>query len=209
MFLLPRRDWRLAFALSAMVPVMSLAGGVYYSVDTKSRADSMARISEGANLAEEVFSAVRTVYAYGSQQRLSKLYDVSNLQARKEANKGVVAGAITMSVYYFAFYAGYALAIFFGTMLVYQGKATVGDVIACMEAVVIGALSIALIGPQTQAIQGATSASAKILPTIWRVPPIDSASQEGKRPTSVRVLLHSSGKPLDGRESRKVLKPSQ
>lgn len=168
---------------------MSLAGGVYYSVDTKSRADSMARISEGANLAEEVFSAVRTVYAYGSQRKLFNLYNVKNEQARAEANKGVIAAACTMAVYYFAFYAGYALAIFFGTMLVYQGKATVGDVIACMEAVVIGALSIALIGPQTQAIQGATGACAKILPTIWRVPPIDSASEDGKRPASVSIAL--------------------
>lgn len=66
-------------------------------------------------------------------------------------------------------------------MLVYQGKASVGDVIACMEAVVIGALSISLIGPQTQAINGAKGASAKVLPTIWRVPPIDSASPEGRK----------------------------
>lgn len=172
-----------------MIPVMSFAGAVYYSIDTKSRASSMSHISEGANLAEEVFSAVRTVYAYGSQKKLSSLYDVSNSKARKEANKGVIAAALTMCVYYFAFYAGYALAIFFGTMLVYQGKATVGDVIACMEAVVIGALSIALIGPQTQAIQGATGACAKILPTIWRVPPIDSASEQGKRPTSVSIAM--------------------
>lgn len=65
-------------------------------------------------------------------------------------------------------------------MLVYQGKASVGDVIACMEAVVVGALSISLIGPQTQAMNGAKAAAAKVLPTVWRVPPIDSASSAGK-----------------------------
>lgn len=62
----------------------------------------MAKVGEGANLAEEVFSSVRTVHAYGSQEKLAKLYNVSNLQAQKEANVGVIAAALSMSAYYFA-----------------------------------------------------------------------------------------------------------
>lgn len=85
-----------------MLPVMILAGSLYFAFDSKAKAAAMAKISEGSNLAEEVFAAVRTVQAYGSQNKLADLYNVSNKKAQLEANKGVLAGAICMSIYYFS-----------------------------------------------------------------------------------------------------------
>lgn len=156
------------------------AGSFYYTIDAKSRSEMMAHIGEGGNLAEEVFSAVRTVHAYGAQRKLADLYDFSNRKARKSAAKGVWAATGSVTVYYFVFYSAYALAFFFGTKLVLNDQATVGDIVACMEAIVVGALAISSISPQIQAINGAGGAAIKILPTIWRIPPIDSLSTEGK-----------------------------
>lgn len=85
-----------------MLPAMILAGSLYFAFDSKARAASMAKIAEGSNLAEEVFSAVRTVQAYGSQDKLANLYQVANKQAQQEAKKGILAASICMSVYYFS-----------------------------------------------------------------------------------------------------------
>ena len=85
-----------------MLPVMILAGSLYFAFDSKARAASIAKIAEGSNLVEEVFSAVRTVQAYGSQSKLAKLYQVTNTQAQEAAKKGIVAASLCMSVYYFA-----------------------------------------------------------------------------------------------------------
>lgn len=85
-----------------MLPIMILAGSLYFAFDSKAKAASMAKIAEGSNLAEEVFSAIRTVQAYGSQNKLASLYQVANNKAQQEANKGVLAAAICMAVYYFS-----------------------------------------------------------------------------------------------------------
>lgn len=85
-----------------MLPVMILAGSLYFAFDSKARTASMAKIAEGSNLAEEVFSAVRTVQAYGSQTKLANLYQVTNKQAQEAARKGTAAAASCMGVYYFA-----------------------------------------------------------------------------------------------------------
>lgn len=52
-------------------------------------------------------------------------------------------------------------------------------------AILIGAFSLAMMAPEMQAISNARAAASKLFTTIDRIPPIDSASEAGLRPTEI------------------------
>ena len=71
----------------------------------------------------------------------------------------------------------------------------------------VGAFSLSQIAPNLQAVGYATGAANKVLFTIWRVPPIDSASSEGEKPSQVAgtISLHNVDFYYPSRPSVKVL----
>ena len=89
----------------------------------------------------------------------------------------------------FAIYSAYALAFFYGGILVTQGRATSGIVINVFLAVLIGSFSMAMLAPEVQAITKARAAAAKLYSTIDRVPAIDSSDPSGSRPDSVKGTI--------------------
>lgn len=92
-----------------------------------------------------------------------------------------------------AIYCAYALAFFYGGILVTQGLADVGIVINVFLAILIGSFSVALLAPEWTAVSKGQAAAAKLFATIDRVPSIDSASQEGLRPDHVEGEIEIEG----------------
>lgn len=96
----------------------------------------------------------------------------------------------------------FLLAFDFGTTLINHGEANAGEVVNVILAVLIGSFSLALLAPEMQgnlpfldliytcmlivillAVTHGRGAAAKLFQTIDRVPSIDSASEEGERPS--------------------------
>lgn len=69
--------------------------------------------------------------------------------------------------------------------MINRGEATAGVVVNVFMAILIGAISLVMLGPEAQAVANAQAAAAKLFATIDRVPPIDSASDAGLRPKEV------------------------
>lgn len=216
--------------LSTIVPAILITGWAFTHYDTKYRERMMAHISKGGTLAEESITSVRTVHAYDLFGRLGALYARLNDEALRNGKKSAYVNAIGIGVFYFFLYGAYACAFFYGTKLVLQGRATSGDVVAAMEAVVsesasfrprqreeicvlgssiadsadlgrclpmpsccssVGALSVAQIAPNLQAISSAAAAASSIFRTIRRVPPIDTYSEEGRTLPQVGLWARS------------------
>lgn len=78
-------------------------------------------------------------------------------------------------------YIPFYTAFWWGATLLIRGQATSGEIITCFFAVLIGAFSLSQVAPNLQAIGYAIGAANKLLFTIWRIPPIDSASDAGER----------------------------
>ncbi|KAF9242531.1 P-loop containing nucleoside triphosphate hydrolase protein [Melanogaster broomeanus] len=151
------RNWRLALALSAMVPCMAIAGGVMNTFVTKYMQISLKHIADGGTLAEEVISTVRTAHAFGTQKVLSSLYDVHVAAARTVEAKAAVFHGGALGFVYFVIYSGYALSFQFGTTLINEGHA----------------------------VTHGRGAVAKLFATIERIPSIDSSSPAGLKPEKV------------------------
>ncbi|KAL4267597.1 GTPase-activating protein [Pleurotus pulmonarius] len=180
------RSWRLALALSSILPCIAIAGGVMNKFMSKYMQESLKHVADGGNLAEEVISTIRTAQAFGSQKTLSGLYDGHVEKSQIIDYKSSVVHGAGLSVFFFVIYGSYGLAFSFGTTLINSNHATAGEVINTFLAILIGSFSLALLAPEVQAITNGRGAAAKLYATIDRVPDIDSASPEGLRPTDVQ-----------------------
>ncbi|KAI0714082.1 P-loop containing nucleoside triphosphate hydrolase protein [Cerioporus squamosus] len=176
------RCWRLALAMSSILPCIAIAGGVMNRFISKYMQLSLQHVAEGGTLAEEVFSTVRTAQAFGTQRILANIYDTHVQASRAVDAKAAVWHGAGLSFFFFVIYGAYGLAFNFGTTLINHGEATSGEIVNVIFAILIGSFSLALLAPEMQAITQARGAAAKLYETIDRVPTIDSSSPAGLKP---------------------------
>ncbi|KAG2107280.1 multidrug resistance protein 1 [Suillus discolor] len=179
------RSWRLALALSSILPCISIIGGVMNKFVSKYTQLSLRHVAEAGNLAEEVISTVRTAQAFGTQKVLSGIYDTNVDASRVVDTKASIYQGAGLGCLLFVIYAAYALAFDFGTTLINEGQANAGQVVNVFMAILIGSFSLASLAPELQAITRACGAAAKLFATIERVPIIDSASLGGLKPENI------------------------
>ncbi|KAF6757403.1 multidrug resistance protein 1 [Ephemerocybe angulata] len=197
------QSWRLALALSSMLPCIAITGGVMNKFLSKYMqwvrlpdaslvailislpGLSLKHVAESGSLAEEVISTVRTAQAFGTQKKLSAIYDSHITKSETVDLKAAMWHGGSLSVFMFVIYSGYGLAFHFGTTLINQGHADAGKVVNVLLSILIGSFSLALLPPEMQAITNGLGAAAKLYATIDRVPDIDSYSEEGIRPEKV------------------------
>ncbi|KAI6046276.1 P-loop containing nucleoside triphosphate hydrolase protein [Pisolithus marmoratus] len=166
------QSWRLALAMSSIVPCMGIAGVVINKLIAKYTQMTLQYVAESGTIAEEAISTVRTAHAFGLQQVLGSLFNKKIDSIRTVNAKSSILHGCGMGFFFFIIYSAYALAFDFGTTLINEGHATAGQVVNVFMAILI-------------AITTARGAAVKLFATIERVPDIDSASPDGLKPEKV------------------------
>ncbi|WVQ86009.1 hypothetical protein IAT38_008177 [Cryptococcus sp. DSM 104549] len=187
------RSPRLAGALFSIFPVIIISGTVMMTFMTKHSSKALEHVAKAGTLAEEVVGSIRTVYAFGKQKLLGGRFDEEVNKSKGEGKKGSAAEGAGVGVIFFSIYAAYALAFFYGGILVVQGHADSGIVINVFLAIIIGSFSMALLTGDIAAVPQACGAAAKLFQTIDRVPLIDSSSSEGLTPAEVHGKISFEG----------------
>jgi len=116
------RQWKLALAMSSIIPMIAITGGLMNKFISKYMQESLKNVAEGGTIAEEVISTIRTSHAFGSQNTLHSLYNVRVQNARAVDLKGAIWQGGALGVMFFAIYSSYALAFQFGTTLINSGE---------------------------------------------------------------------------------------
>ena len=119
------QQWKLSLAMSSIIPMIAITGGLMNKFISKYMQESLKHIAEGGTIAEEVISTIRTSHAFGSQNTLHALYSARVMNARTVDLKASVWQGGALGVMFFAIYASYALAFQFGTTLVNSGEGTI------------------------------------------------------------------------------------
>ncbi|KWU43090.1 P-loop containing nucleoside triphosphate hydrolase protein [Rhodotorula sp. JG-1b] len=183
------RNWRLALVCSTIIPCIAVAGGVMNSFISKYKQQQLEETANGATLAEEVIASVRSAHAFGNQKRLADMYNEANERTLKIGLKSARFNGLGLGVFFFIIYGAYGLAFYYGTTLLLQGRITSGEIVNVFFSILIGAFSLAQLAPNLQAISFARGAATEIYATIDRVPVIDSSSEAGLKPESVKGLI--------------------
>jgi ATP-binding cassette subfamily B (MDR/TAP) protein 1 len=178
------RGWRLALVLTGTLPF--LAGcAMYLAKLLASGTEEEQKAYAGAgDVAQQVISSIRTVVAFGGEDKEIKRYtDQLDEAERVGLKKALINGAGVGSIQLLVFLV-YALAFGYGNTLV-PGVMSTGEVLNVIFAIIIGAFSLGNATPHISAIGTAQGTAVHIFETIDRQSPIDPLSEVGEIPEKV------------------------
>ncbi|KAJ8096727.1 P-loop containing nucleoside triphosphate hydrolase protein [Lipomyces tetrasporus] len=136
--------------------------------------------STGGSIAEEVLSSIRTVQAFGIQDRLASRYDKYLAISEKWAFKaGIALGSVT-GVMWLGVYSNDALGFWQGARFIRAGEETVGGVVTTLMCMILSTYALSNISPHARSITNGMAAAVKIFATIDRKSVIDPYSEAGK-----------------------------
>ena len=115
----------------AATPVLFIAMGIVAKVQTTLIGDELKAYAESGGVAEEVLRSIRTVVAFGGQEKEAERYEKNLASARKAGVKRGLATAVGNGLVWGIIYANYALAFWYGLTLIHDscGKADAYTVI--------------------------------------------------------------------------------
>jgi ATP-binding cassette, subfamily B (MDR/TAP), member 1 len=80
-----------------------------------------------------------------------------------------------------------------GSRMIVSGELNAGTVVTVILSVMIGALSLAMLGPRIETFAKAIAASQKIFQTLQRIPTIDSLDENGEKPNGIKGNFELKG----------------
>lgn len=176
-------QWKLALICMSIIPALILVVAACLSVDAKIEARITKIYSQGAVLAQDAISSIRTIHAFGAQDKIVKTYDGYLSKAHKIGDRKSLVYGILFSTEHCLIFSATALAFWQGYRMFRSGEIdNVGTVFTVVLSVAIGTTSLSMITPQQQAITNAASAASELFEIIDQESKLDPLATDGKQP---------------------------
>lgn len=179
------KGWKLTLVILAVSPVLGMSAGLFSMVLTSFTSKEQTAYAKAGAVAEEVLSAVRTVFAFSGQDREIKRYHKNLEDAKNMGIRKAMSANIAMGFTFLMIYLSYALAFWYGSTLILSGEYTIGSVLTVFFTVLIGAFAMGQTSPNFQSFASARGAAHKVYSIIDNKPSIDSYSENGFKPDSI------------------------
>jgi ATP-binding cassette subfamily B (MDR/TAP) protein 1 len=176
-------QWKLALITMSIVPAIVLITGGCIGMDMPIEARITRIYSQAATLAQDAIGSVKTIHAFGAQEKLVGWYDEYLQTAHDEGKKKSLLYGVLFCGQTFLVMSGTSLAFWQGFRMFQSGEIeNVGTVLTVILSVTLGATSVLLIMPQIQAITNASSAATELFTIIDKPSMLDPLSSEGRTP---------------------------
>ncbi|KNC98873.1 uncharacterized protein SPPG_05840 [Spizellomyces punctatus DAOM BR117] len=174
------KNARLTAILLCVVPAFTLVVTLCTNFIEKYAIRASDCQSNAGSLAEEMFSNIRVVQAFNSQNRLAGAYTGYLDIGKKWGVKKAVAGAVMLGGIFFVAYCGNALAFWQGAeMIVRDSVEGAGTVYTVIFLVLDSSLVVGEFAPFIQTFSFAAAAGSRLFSAIDRTPAIDSSPNAG------------------------------
>ncbi|KAK3108334.1 hypothetical protein FSP39_005774 [Pinctada imbricata] len=179
--------WKLTLVITAISPLLAVTGWIMNKAMSSMTDKELAAYAKAGAIAEEVLGAIRTVVAFGGQEKESQRYKKHLDEAKAFGIKKGLTNGWTVGLIWLIMFAAYGLGFWYGAKLTRDdpNDNTIGSVIIVFFSVLIGAFSIGNAAPHLQSLATARGAAFKIYALIAQVPDIDSSSEEGLKPPTI------------------------
>ncbi|TGZ74116.1 hypothetical protein CRM22_001113 [Opisthorchis felineus] len=182
------KGWKLALVAIATLPLNLIAFGVFAFVMKKFFHLEFQAYAQAAAIAGEVFTAIRTVVAFGGEEKehkryIEKLHDAEKVGIKKSTAIGASTGFLGMIIFCSA-----ALIFWYGIKLVLEEQYDPGAVVIIFFNILLGTISVGSAMPNYEYFAAAKSSAVEIFNTIQRNPPIDKR-REGKKLPGIKGEL--------------------
>ncbi|ORX63120.1 P-loop containing nucleoside triphosphate hydrolase protein [Hesseltinella vesiculosa] len=173
-------NWIMAFVILATYPILGVTGSIMGIVVSKSTTKAQDAYADAGKVAEQAFAGIRTLYAFGLEERFVARYEKQLARARQAGIYRAVSTGLSTGIFFAVLFGTYALAFWYGAQLITQGRAPGYQVIVAFFGIITGAVGIVTLPQNLSAITGGCGAAYKVFRTIERVPAIDTDSQDGQ-----------------------------
>ncbi|XP_067304664.1 ATP-binding cassette, sub-family B (MDR/TAP), member 4 [Pseudorasbora parva] len=173
------KGWKLTLVILAVSPLLGISAAIIAKVMTSFTSKEQTAYAKAGAVAEEVLSAIRTVFAFGGQKKEILRYHKNLENAKNVGIRKAITVNIAMGFTFFMIYMSYALAFWYGSTLILAGEYDIGILLMVFFSVLIGAFGIGQTSPNIQAFSSARGAAHKVFQIIDHEPNINSFSEEG------------------------------
>ncbi|GLD67556.1 bile salt export pump [Lates japonicus] len=172
--------WKLTLVVIAVSPLIGVAAGLMAMAVARLTGRELRTYAKAGAVADEVLSSIRTVAAFGGEEKEAERYDKNLVEAQNwGVKKGMIIGVFQGYLWCIIFLC-YALAFWYGSKLVIDTKElTPGSLIQVFFGVLMAAMNLGQASPCLEAFASGRAAAKTIFDTIDREPEIDCFSEEG------------------------------
>uniref|UniRef100_A0A336LJ59 ABC-type xenobiotic transporter n=1 Tax=Culicoides sonorensis TaxID=179676 RepID=A0A336LJ59_CULSO len=180
--------WKLTLVILSCSPIIIVSTAYVAKMQTSLTEKELESYSSAGSVAEEVLSAVKTVFAFSGQAKEVERYSERLIPAEKNGIKKAIYTGSGGGIMWLIIYLIYALAFWYGMALILEDRDkeikeyTPAALIIILFGVLSGAQNLGLTLPHLEAFNVARASAASIFSVIARKPEIDSLSQDGVKP---------------------------
>nr|XP_006812790.1 PREDICTED: multidrug resistance protein 1-like [Saccoglossus kowalevskii] len=173
------KSWKLALVMMSLTPLLAIAAGTMAKVIQSFATREQEAYAKAGSVAEEVLSCIRTVALFSGQPKECIRYDKELVVAKNIGIRKSLVTGISLMLTMFIIFSAYALAFWYGPLLVSRGEMSGGEVLTVFFCVMIGSMSLGNAGPNLQFVASAKGAAATLIKIIDNEPSIDASSHDG------------------------------
>nr|XP_034351500.1 bile salt export pump isoform X2 [Arvicanthis niloticus] len=174
------RGWKLTLVILAVSPLIGIGAAIIGLSVAKFTELELKAYAKAGSIADEVLSSIRTVAAFGGENKEVERYEKNLVYAQRWGTwKGMVMGFFTGYMWCLIFFC-YALAFWYGSTLVLdEEEYTPGTLVQIFLCVIVAAMNIGQASSCLETFSTGCSAATSIFQTIDRQPVIDCMSGDG------------------------------
>ncbi|UJR24177.1 hypothetical protein I4U23_027143 [Adineta vaga] len=171
--------WKLSLVILSFSPLIFVIAMLFSKFTVNLTILESKAYEKAGAIAEEVFSSIRTVFAYNGQNREKERYGKHLNEAKKSSiRRGMVNGLI-MGFMCVIIFSGYALGFWYGTKLTFEKEYNIGNVVIIFFAIINAVFDLGQAFPQFQAVIEARTAAYPIWQLIDEFSITENSSDEG------------------------------
>ncbi|XP_049583781.1 bile salt export pump isoform X2 [Syngnathus scovelli] len=174
--------WKLTLVVIAVSPLIGVAAGLMAMAVASLTGRELKAYAKAGAVADEVLSSIRTVAAFGGEDKETNRYDQNLVEAQNWGiKKGTIIG-IFQGYLWCIIFLTFALAFWYGSQLVIDTKElSPGTLIQVFFGVLIAAINLGQASPCLEAFASGRAAAKTIFETIDRESEINCMSDEGHK----------------------------
>nr|CAD7460165.1 unnamed protein product [Timema tahoe] len=195
--------WKLTLVVLSCAPIIIAAQSVVAKVQSTLTVKELESYGEAGAVVEEVLSSIRTVVAFGGEEKEVERYTKMLGPAQVTGIKRGMFSGLGGGVMWFITYCSYAIAFWYGVELILdsryiepdssQEKYTPAILIICLFGVLAGAMNMGLASPHLEAFAVARGAAASVFSIMDRASEIDSFSKAGHKLKAMQGYIEFNG----------------
>ncbi|XP_022359035.1 ATP-binding cassette sub-family B member 5 [Enhydra lutris kenyoni] len=181
------KGWKLTLVILSTSPLIIASAAIFSRIIISLTTKELNAYSKAGAVAEEVLSSIRTVIAFGAQEKEIERYTQNLKYAKDIGIRKAIASKLSLGAVYFFMNGTYGLGFWYGTSLILSGEPdyTIGTVLAVFFSVIHSSYCIGTAAPNFETFTIARGAAFHIFQVIDKEPAIDNFSTTGYKPECI------------------------